>query len=134
MNYHFRRAQPADVDSIIDIIQERIDWMDRQGLYQWNKTHYMQRYPREYFLQRVMAGEFYLALDEQEKPAGIMALLTEDPRWEGSEPKNCYYVHHLAARTGAKGRAGRCCAFVRSFPARRAARWCGWTASWGTGS
>ena len=35
-----------------------------------------------------------------------MALLTEDPRWEGSEPKNCYYVHHLAARTGAKG-AGR---------------------------
>ena len=94
MNYRFRRAQPADVDSIIDIIQERIDWMDRQGLYQWNKTHYMQRYPREYFLQRVMAGEFYLALDEQEKPAGIMALLTEDPRWEGSEPKNCYYVHH----------------------------------------
>ena len=36
MNYRFRRAQPADVDSIIDIIQERIDWMDRQGLYQWN--------------------------------------------------------------------------------------------------
>ena len=106
MNYRFRRAQPADVDSIIDIIQGRIDWMDRQGLYQCNKTHYMQRYPREYFLQRVMAGEFYLALDEQEKPAGIMALLTEDPRWEGSEPKNCYYVHHLAARTGAKG-AGR---------------------------
>ena len=34
MNYRFRRAQPADVDSIIDIIQERIDWMDRQGLYQ----------------------------------------------------------------------------------------------------
>lgn len=94
----------------------------------------MQRYPREYFLQRVMAGEFYLALDEQEKPAGIMALLTEDPRWEGSEPKNCYYVHHLAARTGAKGAAGRCYAFVRSFPARKAARWCGWTASWGTGS
>ena len=49
MNYRFRRAQPADVDSIIDIIQERIDWMDRQGLYQWNKTHYMQRYPRNIF-------------------------------------------------------------------------------------
>ena len=54
-----------DVDSIIDIIQERIDWMDRQGLYQWNKTHYMQRYPREYFLQRVMAGEFYLAAGDR---------------------------------------------------------------------
>ena len=39
MNYRFRRAQPADVDSIIDIIQERIDWMDRQGPLPVNKTH-----------------------------------------------------------------------------------------------
>ena len=106
MEYHFRRALPQDVDSIIEVIQERIDWMDQMGLYQWNKTHYMQRYPRQYFLQRVEDGEFFLALDSSGAVTGVMALLTEDPRWEGTEQKKCYYVHHLAARTGAKG-AGR---------------------------
>ena len=86
MNYRFRRAQPADVDSIIDIIQERIDWMDRQGLYQWNKTHYMQRYPREYFLQRVMAGEFYLALDE---PRWTTSCPMPRARWTTCNPWRC---------------------------------------------
>lgn len=106
MQYQFRQARPQDVDDIIAIIQDRIDWMDRQGLYQWNKTHYMQRYPREYFLGRIQAGQFYLACTPDGSPVGVMALLTEDPRWDGEQPKNCYYVHHLASKVAAKG-AGR---------------------------
>lgn len=53
MEYQFRAAEPEDVDDIIGIIQERIDWMDEKNLYQWNRTNYMQRYPREYFLGRI---------------------------------------------------------------------------------
>ena len=51
MEYRFRRAQNADVDQMIEIIRDRIKWMDKQGLHQWNKTDYMQKYPREYFLE-----------------------------------------------------------------------------------
>ena len=106
MEYRFRRAQNADVDQMIEIIRDRIKWMDKQGLHQWNKTDYMQQYPREYFLEGIEKGLFYVALDEQDQVAGLMALLTEDPRWAEDEPKDCYYVHHLAARSDAKG-AGR---------------------------
>ena len=106
MEYRFRRAQNADVDQMIEIIRDRIKWMDKQGLHQWNKTDYMQQYPREYFLEGIEKGLFYVALDEQDRVAGLMALLTEDPRWAEDEPKDCYYVHHLAARSDAKG-AGR---------------------------
>ena len=106
MEYRFRRAQNADVDQMIEIIRDRIKWMDKQGLHQWNKTDYMQQYPQEYFLEGIEKGLFYVALDEQDRVAGLMALLTEDPRWAEDEPKDCYYVHHLAARSDAKG-AGR---------------------------
>ena len=106
MEYRFRRAQNADVDQMMEIIRDRIKWMDKQGLHQWNKTDYMQQYPREYFLEGIEKGLFYVALDEQDQVAGLMALLTEDPRWAEDEPKDCYYVHHLAARSDAKG-AGR---------------------------
>lgn len=71
MEYRFRRAQNADVDQMMEIIRDRIKWMDKQ-----------------------------------DQVAGLMALLTEDPRWAEDEPKDCYYVHHLAARSDAKG-AGR---------------------------
>ena len=53
MEYRFRRAQNADVDQMIEIIRDRIKWMDKQGLHQWNKTDYMQQYPREYFLEGI---------------------------------------------------------------------------------
>ena len=103
MEYQFRAAEPEDVDDIIGIIQERIDWMDEKNLYQWNRTNYMQRYPREYFLGRISSHEFYLAVDPEGKTVGVMALLLEDGRWTEDEKKNCYYVHHLATRPQAKG-------------------------------
>ena len=90
MEYRFRRAQNADVDQMMEIIRDRIKWMDKQGLHQWNKTDYMQQYPREYFLEGIEKGLFYIALDEQDRVAGLMALLTEDPRWAEDEPKDCY--------------------------------------------
>lgn len=115
MEYRFRRAQSADVDQMIEIITDRIEWMDRQGLHQWNKTHYMQRYPREYFLAGIEKGLLYVALDEQNRVAGLMALLTEDPRWAEDKPKNCYYVHHLAAKPDAKGAGKALLEFCRQL-------------------
>ena len=56
MEYTFRRATAQDVDGIMEIIRDRIEWMDQEGLHQWNKTNYMQRYPREYFLEGINRG------------------------------------------------------------------------------
>lgn len=106
MEYTFRRATAQDVDGIMEIIRDRIEWMDQEGLHQWNKTNYMQRYPREYFLEGINRGEFYLAISPEQEVSGAIAMLTVDPRWENDELKDCYYLHHLAAKPQAKG-AGR---------------------------
>ena len=46
---YIRKATLFDIDSIIKVIQDRIDWMDEVGIEQWNKTSYLEVYPREYF-------------------------------------------------------------------------------------
>ena len=34
-------AKEEDVPAIMALLQQRIDWMDEKGLYQWNKTEYL---------------------------------------------------------------------------------------------
>lgn len=103
--------------------------MDEKNLYQWNRTNYMQRYPREYFLGRISSHEFYLAVDPEGKTVGVMALLLEDGRWTEDEKKNCYYVHHLATRPQGK-RSRQSAAFLlqKIFPCRKAKKWFAWIA------
>lgn len=98
----FRRAEARDVDTIIEIIQGRIDWMDAVGLEQWNKTDYMTCYPRDYFLRNI--GYFIVGEDETGRMLAAMAAYEQDPRWPEQIP--AYYIHHLATAPQAKG-AGR---------------------------
>lgn len=92
-----RRATAADVDAILEIIRERMAWMDEQGLEQWNCTEYLEVYPRSYFAAGVGRGDFYL-MEEDGAVIGEMALFTEDGRWD--DDPDYFYLHHLATRLG----------------------------------
>lgn len=128
MEYQFRAAGPEDVDDIIGIIQERIDWMDEKNLYQWNRTNYMQRYPREYFLGRISSHEFYLAVDPEGKTVGVMALLLEDGRWTEDEKRTAITSIIWRPDHRQKEQAKRCFPFAKIFPCRKAKKWFAWIA------
>ena len=106
MEMHFRQATFQDVDSIIELVRQRIEWMDAQGLHQWNETDYFGRYPREYWENRV--GSFLVG-EENGKVVVAVALYTEDVRWTrdgqytGSLSGDAYYIHHLVTSPNAKG-------------------------------
>ena len=95
-----QKATPSQLSAILNILQQRIDWMDRKGLYQWNKTDYMGVYPPEYFLNLIQNQEVFVACDG-EQVLGVMALFANDPRWE--KPGTAFYVHHLATALNIPG-------------------------------
>lgn len=96
----FSVASLADTDAILDMIRERIAWMDEKGLKQWNVTDYLTCYPRTYFEESIRQGDFYL-MKEDGTPVGVMALFTSDGRWD--DDTNYFYVHHLTVRPGHSG-------------------------------
>ncbi|MBR6547961.1 MAG: GNAT family N-acetyltransferase [Clostridia bacterium] len=97
---NIRKATNDDISAIIDLLSLRIRWMDDKGLYQWNKTDYLNVYPYEYFLYRVEQDDLYVAVD-QDAVVGVMALLRVDPRW--LTPAKALYVHHLATHPNYRG-------------------------------
>ena len=88
------KALPADIPQIMQLLQKRIDWMDEMDLYQWNKTHYLDCYPAEYFAEKIRTEAVFVARDGGEITA-VMALFSADPRWE-DDGTTAFYVHHLA--------------------------------------
>ena len=55
-----RRAEPGELDAVYGLILERVAWMDRVGLRQWNNIGYLEAYPRAYFGEQLEAGRLYV--------------------------------------------------------------------------
>ncbi len=107
MNDELRLAELRDLPEICRLIRERIAWMDRVGIRQWNVMDYWQAYPETYYEAQVRAKRFYV-LDQAEGGglAGAAALLEADGRWADAGSIPACYVHHLVTNVREKG-AGR---------------------------
>lgn len=102
-DYIFRKGDITDADTLISLVDRRIAWMDRVGIDQWNHSHYHERYPREYYLERARRGELFLLCRRSDGEAVAGAVLFEtDPRW-GERPESAFYIHHLASVEEEKG-------------------------------
>ena len=56
----FGKADERHVDAFLELIAERIEWMNAVGIDQWNNNHYHERYPKEYFLDVARSGKMYM--------------------------------------------------------------------------
>lgn len=104
--FKFRKGTVCDVPDIIRLVEHRIKWMDSNGIDQWNKNHYRERYPDEYYIQCAERGQLYILTesDSNRVVAGAV-LLTQDNRWGLSDGK-AYYVHNLVSAID-EGNAGK---------------------------
>lgn len=97
MDYYFEKALEIDVAGIVKIIEDRIEWMNREEIHQWNETKYFDVYPQSYFCKLVKQGELFVLRSRSKGTiVGVAGLFTEDPRWEKISKEPSYYVHHLA--------------------------------------
>lgn len=102
----FREARLHDVDVIMSLVQQRIDWMNVVGLHQWNETDYFGRYPRSYWEKNI---GYFLVGEVDGKVVVAIALYTEDVRWTrdgiymGGLSGEAYYLHHLVTSPACPG-------------------------------
>ena len=82
MRYYLLEADAQYMNEICRIIDDRIRWMDRVGIRQWNTTDYWGVYPRSYYQWRAERGELLVFVSEDDRVVAAGALLREDPRWE----------------------------------------------------
>lgn len=97
------KATLEDVAEIYELIKKRIQWMNEKNIAQWNKTNYLESYPKAYFEEKAVSGQLYVLKDETfEKVTGAVVLLDEDKRWIDDGSKS-YYIHNLVSDTEVPG-------------------------------
>ncbi len=111
-----RQAVSSDTESIIRLILERMDWMEQNGIEQWNKTGYFLAYPAAYFHQKIVSGDFFAAT-ENGIIVGAAALFLQDPRW--NDGKKALYIHHLVASTAVPGAGKALLLFAQQLAVRQ---------------
>ena len=102
MDYIFRKATKEEIPVMFEIIGDRVKWMDKVGIKQWNTTNYAEVYPLSYFEQKRQNGECFVL---QEKATGkilaVAVLLKQDDRWKNKA--SALYLHNFASRIEYKG-------------------------------
>ena len=101
-NCIFRAMGPEEAPRMIELVRERIAWMDREGLQSWNTSDYLEIYPQDYYEERAREGVlFALARASDGKILCAGALLETDERWPDGLP--AVYVHHLVSAVDERG-------------------------------
>jgi len=101
----FRPLEESEIPEMFRIIMDRVKWMDKVGISQWNTTDYAGVYPLSYYAECFQKGELF-ALADGESLLCVGALKAEDDRWAhlpelAAQP--AFYLHHFAAVLGQKG-------------------------------
>lgn len=101
-SYIFRTMDPGEAPRMVEMIRERITWMDREGIRSWNMSDYLTIYPPAYYEDRARSRRmFALERVADGKIVCAGALLEEDGRWPDGLPG--LYVHHLVSDVGERG-------------------------------
>ncbi len=103
MNYIFRIANNTDIEKVFSIFKERVNWMDRKGIRQWNVTDYLNAYPISYYEQQQKDGNLYILSLRDGRIIGTIVLLEHDDRWHDCAESSAHYIHNLATVPSIQG-------------------------------
>jgi GNAT superfamily N-acetyltransferase len=91
------RAQFADLDTVLLILNDAAAWLQSRGIDQWPHP-----FPRTRVERHFADGDVYLAF-VADQPAGTFALFEADPAVWGDQPPDALYLHGLAVRRAYAG-------------------------------
>ncbi len=98
--YCFRSVRPEEIPAVLALVQQRIDWMNENGLHGWNRTDYTARYPLAYY-EQIQQDLFVLVDTRSGEVVSAGALFMQDDRWP--EPAPALYLHNFVSKVGVKG-------------------------------
>ncbi len=104
MDTIFCKADAEDIDSIFELYCRRVEWMNTNGIAQWNVTHYLEIYPKNYYFQQMIEENLYVLKENSSNMVvGAVVLLTVDDRWKDRKAKSAFYIHNLVTATNKSG-------------------------------
>lgn len=95
-----RLAQIEDIEKIRDLIDKRIDWMNKNNIKQWNLYDYLTIYSYEYFKNEIKKENFYVATKDN-VIVGAIGLFEQDDTWD--DEVKALYIHNLVGDINVKG-------------------------------
>jgi ribosomal protein S18 acetylase RimI-like enzyme len=95
------QAQPSDLDTVLDILEEVAGWLTSRGIDQWQPGVF-RRIRRQSIADQVSRGEVYLARRDGQ-PVGTLTLQWADKMFWGNVPDDAGYIHRLAIRRAYAG-------------------------------
>ena len=96
MSISIVQAQPADLEIILDILEEAAQWLASRNIDQWQPGIFRGS-RRQSIVNRLSQGEIYLARRDGEA-IGTLTLQWSDKLVWGDVPDDAGYVHSLAIR------------------------------------
>lgn len=107
MSYLFRSASQPDVYPVFQLYEDRVCWMARRNLRQWDATDYLAVYPPEYFGEQASRENLYILENvSTRRIVAAVVLLQADPRWLDYPSESAYYIHNLVTDVHEKGLGG----------------------------
>jgi len=106
-HFRFRPIRPEEIPVMFDLIRQRMAWMDRVGIRQWNVTCYDTVYPLSYFEAHRRSGEVFVLVSADDRQILAAAVLRkDDERWQhipGYGSDRAVYLHNFASRVDSPG-------------------------------
>jgi ribosomal protein S18 acetylase RimI-like enzyme len=92
------RATSADLDDVLDILNEAARWLSSRGINQWP----IDGFPRELIAGDIARGEVYLARRKR-RAVGTFTLQWSDELFWSGVAEEAGYIHRIAVRGDARG-------------------------------
>lgn len=88
---NFIIAKQENLNEIINLVQERIEWFSMKGIKMW--SNFLINHPISEWLESINKHELYIATDNTKKILGCIELKFSDNLWNDSE--KAIYIHKL---------------------------------------
>lgn len=97
------KASFDDIEDIVAVLDTRCKWLLSKNIDQWGPK-YTNRYNKEYFLQKMQAGDECFLAKREEDIVGTMMIEKSSPYF-CDDIYDSYYVRHLASLYPGAGKA-----------------------------
>jgi GNAT superfamily N-acetyltransferase len=91
-------ATAADLDDVLDILNETARWLASRGINQWR----VEGFPRELVADDIARGQVYIARRERRAVGTFTLMWSDELFWPGAEDE-AGYIHRIAVRREARG-------------------------------
>jgi hypothetical protein len=98
MSYILELANISDIDSILELYSERMQWFKDNKIKQWNK--YLTNHPKSEFEEAINNKNYYIIKNNEEIIGGF-ELSTNSKDWK-DDITPAYYIYKVVTKVGYK--------------------------------